>query len=70
MHPPHIGGGLGGGGCFFASFFAPKKARNCPFLKEGVGDDGEAEGLPSEIKTKVIFLIYLIWKKLITIRNI
>ena len=27
MHPPHIGGGLGGGGCFFASFFAPKKVR-------------------------------------------
>ena len=29
LHPPHIGGGLGGGGCFFASFFAPKKVRNC-----------------------------------------
>ena len=28
LHPPHIGGGLGGGGCFFASFFAPKKVRN------------------------------------------
>ena len=27
LHPPHIGGGLGGGGCFFASFFAPKKVR-------------------------------------------
>ena len=44
MHPPHIGGGLGGGGCFFASFFAPKKVRNCPFLKEGVGDDGRWQG--------------------------
>ena len=33
LHPPHIGGGLGGGGCFFASFFAPKKVR-----KWGLGD--------------------------------
>ena len=31
MHPPHIGGGLGGGGCFFASFFAPKKVRSMRF---------------------------------------
>jgi hypothetical protein len=31
LHPPHIGGGLGGGGCFFASFFAPKKVRNMGF---------------------------------------
>ena len=28
LHPPHIGGGLGEGGCFFASFFAPKKVRS------------------------------------------
>ena len=32
LHPPHIGGGLGGGGCFFASFFAPKKVRSKMFL--------------------------------------
>ena len=31
LHPPHIGGGLGGGGCFFASFFAPKKVRELGF---------------------------------------
>ena len=37
LHPPHIGGGLGGGGCFFASFFAPKKVRNkaLPLSTEG-----------------------------------
>ena len=35
MHPPHIGGGLGGGGCFFASFFAPKKVRNYHSYEEG-----------------------------------
>jgi hypothetical protein len=28
LHPSHIGEGLGWGGCFFASFFAPKKVRN------------------------------------------
>ena len=27
LHPPHIGGGLGGGGCLFASFSAPEKER-------------------------------------------
>jgi hypothetical protein len=27
LHPLHIGRGLGEGGCFFASFFAPKKVR-------------------------------------------
>jgi hypothetical protein len=27
-HITHIGGGLVGGGCFFASFFAPKKVRD------------------------------------------
>jgi hypothetical protein len=32
LHPPHIGGGLGGGGCFFASFFAPKKVRKTLLL--------------------------------------
>ena len=34
LHPPHIGGGLGGGGCFFASFFAPKKVRNYLLMKK------------------------------------
>ena len=41
MHPPHIGGGLGGGGCFFASFFAPKKVRiwqGSALQKGGMGD--------------------------------
>jgi hypothetical protein len=27
LHPPHIGGGLVGGGCLFASFSAPEKVR-------------------------------------------
>ena len=27
LHPPNIGGGLGGGGCLFASFSAPEKVR-------------------------------------------
>jgi hypothetical protein len=31
LHPPHIGGGLGGGGCLFASFSAPEKVRNKDF---------------------------------------
>ena len=31
LHPPHIGGGLGGGGCLFASFSAPEKVRNLGF---------------------------------------
>ena len=24
LHPPHIGGGLGGGGCLFVTFSAPE----------------------------------------------
>ena len=27
-HKSHIGGGLGGGGCLFASFSVPEKVRN------------------------------------------
>ena len=27
LHPAHIGGGLGGGGCLFATFSAPEKVR-------------------------------------------
>ena len=41
----HIGGGLGGGGCFFASFFAPKKVR-------------ELGGLSFENKNKCGFILY------------
>ena len=33
LHPPPIWGGLGGGGCFFASFFAPKKERTKALLE-------------------------------------
>ena len=35
LHPPHIGGGLGGGGCFFASFFAPKRSTYGRLLPTG-----------------------------------
>ena len=47
MHPPHIGGGLGGGGCFFASFFAPKKDSS---------DIREIEPFPVSIQQNIIWV--------------